>query len=419
MSRTARYAGWAIALVIVAVLGWRIVATRVSDSLASSAPTEALAWDAHNPDALLALAQQQLADKHPDAAAATAGALLRAAPLQADALTVLARAALAHGDNATAARLFPLALRRAPRNQYARGWMIGNALQHGDYPAALHNIDVLFGFAPQHEAALIPLLVQVADHDPAFATALGQHLTTHRYWRSGLLDELLAHASDATVDAVFIAMQSGGTPLDDADAGRWLARLQKDGHWGEAYSLWVGRLKLPPGASLPAVYDGGFEQPATGIGFDWSMRGEPGVDIQRVPIASDDWVAQVTFRNRRADDMGFQQLLLLAPGRYTLTFRARAENLRSDQGMEWDIYCVAGGAPIAQSPRLEDSFDWKSVSVDFTVPATHCPAQRLQLVNPGAGGSGKVASGTLWFDDFKLTPIVIPLPSGAARHLPP
>jgi tetratricopeptide (TPR) repeat protein len=424
MSRPAQYALLLAALLLAAFVGWRIVATRTSDSLATSAPRESLAWDAGNPEARLALAQQQLEHGDPDQAAATARELLRNAPLQADAFTVLARAAAARGESDRARQLFGIALRRAPRNPYARAWMIGDELQHGDYPAALHNVDVLFGFAPQQRTALIPLLAQVASRQSDFASALGQHLAQRPRWRDAMLDEMLAHAPAVAIDNVFGTLQSAAGGLSDNEAGRWFARLEQDGEWGEAYSRWVSRVGIDTRQGVPLVFNGSFERPPTGIGFDWVMRGEPGVEIERVRIAgaSGDFAAQVTFRRRRANDMGFQQTLLLAPGHYSLSFRARADNLRSDRGLAWDIVCVSGGTPIASSPRLDGSFDWKTVNTDFSVPASNCPAQRLLLANPGAGGSAKVVSGTLWFDDFKVVPVASPPPSGTAldsSRLPP
>lgn len=420
MSRPAHYALLLAALVLAAFAGWRIVATRVADSLASSAPRQALGWDARNPDALLALAQQQLHAGQPRQAAATARELLRCAPLQADAFTILARSAAASGDARDARAWFAVALKRAPRDQFARAWMIGDELQHGAYPTALHNVDVLFGFAPQHRLALIPLLGKVAAEDPAFATALGDHLAQHPRWRDAMLDELVAHAPPTAVDAVFGALQAGGGQLSDDEAGRWFTRLEQDGQWGEAYSRWIARAGIDPRAGLPLVFNGDFERTPSGIGFDWTMRGEPGVEIDRVRMAGSGnaYAAQVTFRHRRADGMGFAQTLLLAPGAYSLAFRARAEDLQSDQGLEWDIVCVTGGSAIAQSPRLADSFDWKTLRTDFSVPATGCPAQRLVLTNPGAGGSAKVVSGTLWFDDFTITPVANAR-AHAGREAPP
>lgn len=399
--------GYALLIGLAALAAWRIVAIHASDSLIDDEPHRALAWDTANPPAWLALAQRQLQTGDTQQAAASARQLLHLAPLQADAFAIIAQAAEAGGDSAAAHRLFALAVRRAPRDEYARAWMIGTQLHDGDYPAALRNVDILFNIAPVHESTLMPLLARAADADAKFAAALGRFLGTGPTWRGGMLDELLAHATLPAVDAVFDALSTSTQGLDDADAGRWYTHLEDAGRWDEAYSRWIGRERIAAGSSVPAVWNGNFERPATGIGFDWVMRGEPGVSIERIPVAGGRGahVAEVTFLGRRANDIGFSQLLLLAPGAYRLSFRARAEDLRSDQGMQWTIRCLPNGPVVAGSPHLGGSFDWRDVAVELTIRAAQCPAQRLALVNPGAGGAAKIVSGKIWFADFQIRPV--------------
>lgn len=406
MTRALHWVGAAIVVLLAAWIAWQIVTTRVADSLAGQAPRRALRWDANNPQALHALAETEIESGHPRAAATTARHLLRVAPLQADAFAVLARAAAADGNQRKAQDLFAIALRRAPRNQYARAWAIGNDLQHKNYAAALHNVNVLLGVEPGQQSALLPLLANVASRDPGFATALAQALANRPAWRNDMLTELLAHAPAATVNTVFDSLQASPAGIDDTEANAWFDRLEKDGHWGQAYSRWASRTGAAAGGRIPAVYNGNYADPVTGTGFNWRMHGEPGVTIDRVRTTDPaGWAAQVTFRERRADDMGFWQPLLLAPGRYTLTFRARADNLQSDAGLEWSITCMADGTPIANSPLFAGTFNWRPLTVDFDVPASQCKAQRLQLTNPGAGGSGKIVSGKVWFTEFRIQPI--------------
>ena len=54
---------------------------------------------------------------------------------------------------------------------------------------------------------------------------------------------------------------------------------------------------------------------------------------------------------------------------------------------------------------LLGTFDWKTLSLDFEVPADGCPAQQLALVNLGADGAGKIISGSITFDDVRITPV--------------
>lgn len=159
-----------VACLVAAGIGWRIFAVWNADRLARTAPLDALSWNAHDPNAQLALAREQLRDNHLRRAAATARALLRNNPLQAEALVVLARVANRRHDPA-AKSMFTLALQRAPRDQYARAWMIGTQLHDGEYDTALANVDKLVAVAYPRLRVLEPAMMHLADK-PAFATAL-------------------------------------------------------------------------------------------------------------------------------------------------------------------------------------------------------------------------------------------------------
>lgn len=394
-----------IALLVLAtlgavVVGWRIVVVSMAATLAEEAPQEALAWNPSSPPALLDQAQVQLDAGQLDAAMITARGLLRAFPLQAEALVVLARVADAEHDPDAAAR-FEIALERAPRDPYARAWMSGTQLQEGEYDQALANIDTLLTIMPSYQEALLPILVGLAD-EPAFALAMVQTLQRRPIWRGTYLGELLKDGSFDAADQIFGRLQDT-RDLDRVEATAWLARLQQGGMWEAAYSRWVSGLELPPEGSLALVHDGGFDEAGTGMGFDWRMPGAPGVLVERVRFEGEP-VAQVTFLGRRAPQINFAQTLFLAPGTYDLQFRARAQDLRSDRGIEWIITCIGGSPARARSDALRGSFDWKALRMRFEVPAQDCPAQELALSNPGAGGAGKIVAGTLWFDDFAITP---------------
>lgn len=399
----------ALALALATVAAWRIVASGMADLLAADTPTQALAWDPAHPAAQLARAREQLAERHPAAAIATARAVLRAEPLQAQAFVVLAEAAQAEGDAEAARALREIALRRAPRDLRTRAAVIDLQLSEGRYAEALAQIDTLLRFSSAHKATLLPLLARLAAAAPAFADALAHALVARPAWRSEMLAALLAQGSAAALDQVYGALLRDGG-LSNEEAGRWLDHLGAAGEWGEAYGRWAGTLALPPGASLDAVYNGGFESAPTGIGFDWRLRDAPGVSIEREGGAATSGVyaAKVTFTGRRVPQIDLEQALLLAPGAYRLSFRARARDLRSDRGLQWAVGCQGAAEPFGVSPRLEGTFGWKAVDAGFVVPEENCPAQRLWLRNPGADGAGKILSGTIWFDDIAIDKAIPP-----------
>ncbi len=392
----------AVALTLAGVAAWQIIATSIADRYAGGAPERALKWDPHNSSALLAIARRQLAEHDPEAAAATARELLRVEPLAGQAFVMLAEAAEAAGNTDKALALYEVASRRAPRDPRTRAWLVDAQLREGHYAEALAQIDILLATSPQQAGNVLPIMAQLADA-PEFARALAHELAGKPQWRFGLLQELLAHGSHDAAEQVYSSLQQDGG-LSTEEAGRWYDRLMHDGFWGEAYSRWAGDLALAPGTSLPLVYNGGFETEPSGIGFDWRIARTPGVIIERVATAgaSGEFAVQVSFSGRRVPQINFEQRVLLVPGAYQLSFRARADALNSDKGLQWAINCSGQSEPLAVSAPLGGSFAWEKFDVSFVVPAENCPAQRLWLRNPGAAAAGKEVVGDIWFDDVAI-----------------
>jgi hypothetical protein len=179
--------------------------------------------------------------------------------------------------------------------------------------------------------------------------------------------------------------------------------MLKDGRWSQAYARWVGTFATPPG-TLPMVYDGGFEQEPSGIGFDWQRERTSGVTsrFEAIPGANGEHAAHFRFIGVPAAGGDLAQPLLLAPGRYRLELRARAEFLQSDEGLQWTVRC-ADGSPLGSVGPLEGSFEWTPWSAGIAVPAEGCPGQWLRLENPAVGGSARQVAGDLWIDDVRMT----------------
>jgi tetratricopeptide (TPR) repeat protein len=398
------------ALVLGSVAAWQIIATSIADRYARAAPERALEWDAHNPAALFTIARRQLTERDAKAAVVTARELLRVEPLAGQAFAVLAEAAEAAGETDKARALYEVALRRAPQNLRVRAWIIDAQLREGRYAEALAQIDILLTVSPEQYDKLLPILARLADA-PEFASALAHTLSGKPPWRVRMLQILPADGSRAAIDQVYGLLQHDGG-LSTEEAGRWYDQLMQDGLWGEAYSRWAGELGLAPGTSLPLVYNGGFQTEPSGIGFDWRISGATGVIIDRIAAtgANGAFAMQVSFSGRRVPQINFEQRLLLAPDVYQLSFRARAEALNSDKGLQWAIACQGQSEPLAVSAPLGGSFDWKTFTVSFVIPAENCPAQHLWLRNPGAAAAGKEVVGDIWFDDITIVKTEMPDP---------
>jgi hypothetical protein len=370
------------------------------DSLAATHPESALRLDPDHPQALLTRAWEQIAKGDDIGATATAKHLLQVAPGEGDAFAVIALAA-ARQHQPGAVKLLSIAARRAPRVPQVRAQLAAMLLQAGDLPGAMTQVDALLRLEPQRGPQLFPALAQQAQ-DPRFADALAATLARYPLWRRGLLASLAAKGPPAAVDNVYSRLQKLGG-LAPEETGHWLDGLMNQGRWGDAFAAWFGTLNPPP-ARLPSVRNGGFEDEIEGLGFGWRNDAVPGAfaDIEAGAGRKGSRAAHLHFIGRPAARGNLRQALLLSPGRYRLSLGARAEFLQSDQGLQWVVRCDKG-AEIVALDAMEGSFDWRTLSADFEVPATRCDGQWLELRNPAATGAAQRVDGDLWTDDVAVT----------------
>lgn len=396
---------WPLAIAGIAILvwiGWTIIQVTRADALARTDPAAALQIDPDHPQALLRLARHQLEAKDYDAATATARRVLTGEPGQGDAFGMLALAAVERGD-ANADRLVEIAIQRAPRSLDVRTQAMVAALRSNDLEAGMKQLDAMLRLSPRRGQVLYPAMAQQTA-DPRFSEVLVDALAQRPPWRRAFLASLAGKdTAPGAMDRVYAGLQKRGA-LSEPEVKRWLNLKLRDGRWGEAYAHWIGTLDPKP-AQLPTVYNGGFEQPPSSMGFDWHEGRSAGVFTTLEPVAGAGGAqaAHFHFIGRPAAGGGLRQPLLLAPGRYQLALRAKAEFLRSDRGLQWIVRC-AGGKIIAELGPLDGSFDWERRTTHFTVPTENCPGQWLELRNPAVRGSAQSVSGDLWVDDLAIHP---------------
>jgi len=404
MSQRMRVVWMVGVFMLVLLAGWRIVGLMRTEALAEQDPPAALRWRPDAPAALQVLAERQLAAGDLEAAAATARRILAQSPLHGPAFRILAEVAERHDDPAQAERLYQIAARRAPRDAVSRLWLARHALQRGQFDEALQQLDRLLRFSPQRAAVVFPALIQMATQ-PAFADALARQLAHDPPWRGSLLAALQRPASGNPEAAgrVLEALQAQGG-LQPEEYARWLDALLAQGCWGEAYARWASRVPKPDGR-LPLLYNGDFAMPPTNVGFDWRIQRVPGVLLDFVPVAgARGQAAYFSFLDRRIPEAGLSHPLLLAPGHYQITLKARATALRSELGLQWQLVCADPAGVLARSDPLDGNFGWTRFVLDVEVPATGCPGQWLRLVNPVPNGAAQRLSGELWVTDVTVRP---------------
>ncbi len=394
---------WLLAVLLTGlsvIAAWRVVAHTQAERWATSDPERALSWVPNHPKALLTLAEAQLTAGHLDAATASARRLLAVEPLKGSAFGILGQAAAARGQEQEALALYRIAVRRSPRDVTARAWLIDHALRTRDFQQALQQLDSLLRISPQYGSALMPLLGQLAA-DSEFASELGRTLKRRPPWRGAFLTALQRVEDPLVTDRILAVLRSEGG-LNSQEFEEWLDYLMRRGRWGEAYGRWASNLDLDRGPLRP-VYNGGFEQPVTGRGFQWRMTRVPGVSVEFVPDrGAQGLVAHASFRGRPVPHVNLEQPLLLSPGRHRLTARVRAKDLRSERGLEWSISCEGKETPFANSDPIQGTFGWRKLTMELDVPSEQCEGQWLRVRNPVGPGSIQQVSGDLWFDDVAI-----------------
>lgn len=167
---------------------------------------------------------------------------------------------------------------------------------------------------------------------------------------------------------------------------------------------------IDPEAQSEAVTNGGFEKfigtPDDTL-FGWRIyRTEPKVDI-----LPDSNVRSEGARSLRISFKGFAkpelhnvvQSVVVQPGaKYRLTFQVRTDNLRSGGPPVLQIISGRENKGIAASePFAVGSADWKEMSVEFTAPEDFDSV----MIRTGRVSCADECpiSGTVWYDDFRLT----------------
>lgn len=195
-----------------------------------------------------------------------------------------------------------------------------------------------------------------------------------------------------------------------------VARLQREGNWNGAYQVWVNSLPAGERQRIAYLYNGGFEQPMSNLGFDWITPDQDGVKavLEGADGVTGHRALHVVFVQKRYAGPPVYQYTMLSPGSYRLEGRARADELDTWLGLQWGLYCLHVSAPgsdprqLTRSDPLLGSSDWIGFHHDFVVPRD-CPVQvlRLELANPRRdaatpGTSAVRLRGSVWFDDMRM-----------------
>jgi Flp pilus assembly protein TadD len=173
-----------------------------------------------------------------------------------------------------------------------------------------------------------------------------------------------------------------------------------------AFSVQTG---IDPDARPESITNGGFEKFMGGPDdtlFGWRVfRNEGKIDILPDSSVKFEGVRslRVAFKGyAKAELHNAVQFVAVQPGgRYRLSFMVRTDNLRS--GGPPLLQIISGRASVgiaASEPFALGSADWRPVTLDFTAPDDF---DGVQIRTGRVSCEECPISGTIWYDDFRLT----------------
>lgn len=341
----------------------------------------------------------------------TAGARLAAlralttAPMEGRAWSVLGLSLAAEGAEAAALMTLLHAAEVAPRDTVVRVWLLQRAWVGGDAQAFRHHLDALLRVDPGRIPELAGPLSGLIGTE--LGLALRQGLAERPPWRAALWQAWWHVPGRAPLFHAYLGPLAVGGALSRAEAMAWSHALERDRAFQALAWLWQqgNREDGVPASAL--LTDGDFAQPPAGYGLGWRLGSAPGVSAVFSP-GSGPSPAQsalvLRFAGQRAPFEHLQQILRLPPGDYILRYQVRADGLRTEQGLQWVVFCLPGGQELAAGPLARGRHDWRAEALPLAVPATGCDTQALRLRLRALGPSEQWAAGGVRYAALRLDP---------------
>ncbi|HRD67264.1 MAG TPA: hypothetical protein PKY50_14050 [Candidatus Competibacter sp.] len=403
----ARWSKGIAILVLGGLLGWRILVTGLSDYYAQQREAEAIVgalhWREQQPEALYQRGLDQF-DRDP----ADSERLLRLAawtnPTDARIYLVLAYLWAAQGRQQAAVELAKFADVLGPVRSPV---LIGSAdfwETQGRLDRMLARWSMLLRTRPGFARQLYPLLLGFAE-DRNRQELLKPLLDDPPDWWDGFFVYAAREAEwTDTVIRLYQQRQRRDEPPAERELSAYLDRLWRDARWQDAYQAWRDSLSERQLKELGDLYNGRFNLPLTGIGFDWRTPAVQGAMVETAPTYGmrGEKALHVVFDGQRVRFQHVLQYLVLKPGPYRLQGRVRPDGLRTERGLQWRIRCAADGPLLAESERFLGSDSWRTFGVDFVVPEIDCSAQVLRLELEGRAALDFEVQGGIWFDDLNV-----------------
>ena len=328
-------------------------------------------------------------------------------PNKSDYWLTLASSCESLSDNGCADQALQRALNLSPMVPQV-WWVAGNHyLRTGRPDSALAFFHRLLELNPDYAAPTFALTLR-AYGDPMMI--LAKVVGNEKDPQVGLafIDFMSANNQFDAAHQAWAQIAGGGSPFPLAAVQPYIERLLGQGRYQEAQTIW-SQLEDRGIVAKPAetvqnnlMYNGGFEQPPLGAGFDWRSHLSSYVSVNFADASPFEGThcLRVDFPVGRNDDFEpAYQMLAVAPNQaYTLTAYVRSEDITSDSGPRLRVTDPSCPSCLNASTEASvGSTPWHKVSLRFSSgPQTQ--AVRVSVWRARSRVFPMEISGSFWLD---------------------
>jgi tetratricopeptide (TPR) repeat protein len=310
-------------------------------------------------------------------------------------------------DNTCADQAFERALVLSPMVPEV-WWAAGNHYLRSDRPqAALPCFHRLLELSPDYAAPTFDLALRAfGDPKMILQTIVGDKKDPRALL--AFVDFMSAQHQFSAAQQAWTQLARGGSQFPFAAVQPYLERLLTEGRYQEAQAVWssleVQGLVAQPADREPGnlVFNGGFEQPPIGAGFDW--RAQPSsfasMDFADASPYAGAHCLRIDFPVAQNDEFEpVYQFVPVVPGQsYTLAAYVRSRDITSDSGPRLRVTDPACPSCLdASTDTTLGSTEWHKVTLTFSAgPRTQ--AVRVSIWRPRSRVFPMEISGSFWLD---------------------
>ena len=384
----------ALVLAAAVLLGWLVIrSASVNALMKDDAGAASAVLSAGDPRVVLAKADADLRQERgavEEQALNESIAASKRAPLDETPFLLAGATALRGGNGDRAELLLTEARERNPRSRTARFLLLEHYVKSGRASEAAREMAVLTRLMPDARPVLIAGLARFAQSLPD-SPAVAHVLKADPAVQSGVLEHLAATGGSPKL---ILGLSQGLQPSAGAN---WpqavIAALVDQGKVEQAYAQWRRFAGFPRGTAPAGIFNPNFEDLPALPPFDWRLAEGENTLTQSGRGLS------VQYAGDRQSGFA-EQLLLLPPGNYSVSFKAEGEDADRGPRLIWSLSCHGNGARLVSVPIDASPVIAHFNEAEFTVPE-RCPAQWIRLIGLPGRQEGTLA---ISISDLDISP---------------